>query len=87
MCWSVHMCTLTPHTCVLVACSLALPRGVSLETCLNHWCLRFLSPAVPAHWCLALRQRARQDCSLCACGIWLCPLEWQWRSLGPGAVV
>lgn len=31
MCWSVHLCALTPHTCVLVAHSLALPREVALE--------------------------------------------------------
>lgn len=87
MCWSVHVCALTPHACVLVAHSLALPGGVSLESCLNHWCLGFLGPAVLARWCLALNQRVRQDCCLCACGIWFCPLKWQWRSLGPGAVV
>lgn len=31
MCWSVHVRALTPHTCVLVAHSLALPREVALE--------------------------------------------------------
>lgn len=31
MCWSVHVRALTPHTCVLVAHSLALPIEVALE--------------------------------------------------------
>lgn len=81
-----HVWDQTRDMCVQCL-GLASLRGASLETCLGHWCLGFFSPAIPAHWCLALDQRVRQDGCLCACGIWFSPLEWQWRSLGPGAVV
>lgn len=79
MCWSVHVRALTPHTCVLVAHSLVLPREVALE--LSQPVVSGVSQSSsPCPLVFGTEPEARQDCSLCACGIWFCPLEWQWKA-------